>query len=59
MATRRAYVGTSGWTYDDWTGPFYPEDVQGADRLPFYAGKFDTVEVNAPKNAARFQEMLG
>jgi len=40
-------VGTSGWTYDDWSGPFYPQDVKGADRLGFYAGKFDTVEVNA------------
>jgi uncharacterized protein YecE (DUF72 family) len=47
MKKRRIYVGTSGWTYDDWTGPFYPEDVKGAKRLEFYAQKFDTVEVNA------------
>lgn len=47
MPPRRAYVGTSGWTYDDWTGPFYPPDVRGSDRLPFYARHFDTVEVNA------------
>jgi uncharacterized protein YecE (DUF72 family) len=43
----RIYVGTSGWTYDDWTGPFYPHDVKGAERLTFYAGRFPTVEVNA------------
>jgi uncharacterized protein YecE (DUF72 family) len=43
----RIYIGTSGWTYDDWTGPFYPHDVKGADRLTFYAGQFPTVEVNA------------
>jgi uncharacterized protein YecE (DUF72 family) len=41
------YVGTSGWTYDDWRGAFYPDDVKGAERLSFYATKFDTVEVNA------------
>lgn len=41
------HVGTSGWTYDDWTGPFYPEDVKGPGRLTFYARRFDTVEVNA------------
>ncbi len=47
MAGKHIHVGTSGWTYDDWSGPFYPEDVKGAERLEFYAGKFDTVEVNA------------
>ena len=47
MAKKQVYVGTSGWTYDDWSGPFYPEDVKGPDRLSFYARRFDTVEVNA------------
>ncbi len=41
------HIGTSGWTYDDWEGPFYPEGVRGPERLPFYATRFDTVEVNA------------
>ncbi len=41
------YVGTSGWTYKDWDGLFYPEGVRGSDRLSFYAEQFDTVEVNA------------
>jgi uncharacterized protein YecE (DUF72 family) len=40
-------VGTSGWTYDDWNGIFYPPGVRGADRLTYYAERFDTVEVNA------------
>ncbi|WP_117212873.1 DUF72 domain-containing protein [Allorhizocola rhizosphaerae] len=35
-------VGTSGWQYRDWRGPFYP----GAPSLSFYAGQFETVEVN-------------
>jgi uncharacterized protein YecE (DUF72 family) len=47
MAQPGIYVGTSGWTYDDWQGAFYPDDVKGAERLSFYATKFDTVEVNA------------
>ena len=47
MGRKRIYVGTSGWTYDDWTGAFYPEEVKGAERLSFYANQFDTVEVNA------------
>jgi uncharacterized protein YecE (DUF72 family) len=47
MPNNRIYIGTSGWTYGDWNGPFYPPDVKGADRLEFYAETFDTVEVNA------------
>lgn len=47
MTKRNICVGTSGWTYDDWSGAFYPGDVKGAERLGFYASKFDTVEVNA------------
>ena len=47
MAKKDIHVGTSGWTYDDWAGPFYPPEVKGAERLTYYAGQFDTVEVNA------------
>jgi uncharacterized protein YecE (DUF72 family) len=24
---RSVHVGTSGWQYDDWRGPFYPDDL--------------------------------
>jgi uncharacterized protein YecE (DUF72 family) len=58
MANKRIYVGTSGWTYDDWTGPFYPQDVKGAHRLEFYAEKFDTVEVNATFYRLPTQNMI-
>ncbi len=47
MSRRGLYVGTSGWTYDDWDGLFYPADVRGAERLSYYAESFNTVEVNA------------
>jgi uncharacterized protein YecE (DUF72 family) len=40
-------VGCSGWIYQDWTGPFYPPAVKGADRLAWYARTFDTAEINA------------
>jgi uncharacterized protein YecE (DUF72 family) len=43
----QTHVGTSGWIYPSWTGPFYPESVKGPARLDFYARRFDTVEVNA------------
>jgi uncharacterized protein YecE (DUF72 family) len=37
-------IGTSGWAYD-WTR-FYPASLSIADRLSFYAERFDTVELN-------------
>ncbi|MGQ9763084.1 MAG: DUF72 domain-containing protein [Thermogutta sp.] len=41
------WVGTSGWTYDDWHGVFYPPEVKGTARLDFYVTQFHAVEVNA------------
>jgi uncharacterized protein YecE (DUF72 family) len=41
------YVGTSGWTYSDWPGVFYPREVKAADRLSYYATQFDALEINA------------
>ncbi len=39
-------VGTSGWSYPHWRGPFYPPEVRPADFLPYYAQRFATVEIN-------------
>lgn len=40
-------VGTSGWSYKDWRGPFYPPETKASDLLAFYASRFDTTEINA------------
>ena len=40
-------VGTSGWSYASWRPGFYPHGTAPADFLSFYAGRFDTVELNA------------
>ena len=40
-------VGTQGWNYDAWVGPFYPEGTRPADYLTIYARGFDTVEVDS------------
>ena len=39
-------VGTSGYSYKEWKGSFYPEDLPAAGMLPFYAQRFQTVEIN-------------
>ncbi|MFM7718454.1 MAG: DUF72 domain-containing protein [Actinomycetota bacterium] len=39
-------IGTSGWQYDDWSGPFYPRGLPRARWLSFYAERFPAVELN-------------
>ncbi len=41
------HIGTSGWSYDDWRGPFYPPGTAQGDYLTTYAEQFDTVEVDS------------
>jgi uncharacterized protein YecE (DUF72 family) len=40
-------IGTSGWSYDDWVGPFYPPGTAQADYLACYCSRFDVVEVDS------------
>lgn len=39
-------VGTSGFSYSDWKGVFYPKDIDSEDMLIHYAEVFQTVEIN-------------
>jgi len=41
-----AYIGTSGWSYDQWQGILYPERTPSAKRLAYYVQRFTTVEAN-------------
>src|SRR3954468_5406701 len=42
----RLWIGTSGWTYDGWRGPFYPDGVPKKDWLRWYSTQFVTTEIN-------------
>lgn len=41
------HLGTSGWSYDDWIGPFYPAGTSAPRFLAVYAQQFNTVEIDA------------
>lgn len=43
----RAWIGTSGWSYDHWHGILYPHGLPAGERRDVYAAEFDTVELNA------------
>jgi uncharacterized protein YecE (DUF72 family) len=58
-------VGTSGYNYPEWKGSFYPPDLAAAKMLPFYAQRFNTVEINytfyrmpTPKLAANWASQV-
>jgi uncharacterized protein YecE (DUF72 family) len=40
-------IGTSGYSFEDWKGTFYPLDIKGGEMLEFYARHFKIVEINS------------
>lgn len=40
------YAGTSGYSYKEWKGSFYPEKLPAKDMLSYYATRLRTVEIN-------------
>jgi len=42
----KLYTGTSGYSYKEWKGAFYPEDLKNDAMLGFYAGRLPAVEIN-------------
>lgn len=40
------HIGTSGWHYAHWRGPFYPQDLADREMLPYYAQSFRAAEIN-------------
>jgi uncharacterized protein YecE (DUF72 family) len=40
------FVGTSGYSYKEWKGHFYPEDLPDSEMLAFYGRQFRSVEIN-------------
>jgi uncharacterized protein YecE (DUF72 family) len=41
-------IGTSGWHYASWWGPFFPADIRKKDALRYYSSQFRATELNAP-----------
>ncbi len=42
----KLHIGTSGWHYPHWRGPFYPKGMAARAFLGFYAERFGAVEIN-------------
>lgn len=46
MAAMKLHVGTSGFSYKEWKGSFYPEKLPAKEMLRYYGERFGTVEIN-------------
>src|SRR5919109_1269418 len=51
-------IGTQGWNYDAWVGPFFPEGTRPADFLALYSRAFNTVEVDSTFYATPSEKMV-
>ena len=40
------FSGTSGYSYKEWKGVFYPANIKAEEMLPFYAANLNAVEIN-------------
>jgi uncharacterized protein YecE (DUF72 family) len=52
------YLGTSGWSYEDWLGNFYPAGTSAGDFLSLYAQKHRTVEIDSTFYRAPSAQMV-
>ena len=44
---KRIYIGTQGWNYEGWEGPFYPRGTSKKEMLVLYSKVFNTVEIDS------------
>jgi uncharacterized protein YecE (DUF72 family) len=42
----KLHVGTSGYSYKEWKGNFYPEDLPAKEMLSYYSRRLPAVEIN-------------
>jgi uncharacterized protein YecE (DUF72 family) len=55
----KVWIGTSGYSYADWVGSFYPEGTPSRRMLPYYSGQFPLVELNFSFYRLPTASMLG
>lgn len=47
MTKGKIYIGTSGWSYRDWRGAYYPEAMKASEYLSHYSNDFHASEINS------------
>jgi uncharacterized protein YecE (DUF72 family) len=52
------HLGTQGWDYPAWVGPFYPAGTRPHDYLSLYGRAFDTVEIDSTYHATPAEHVV-
>lgn len=52
----KTFLGTSGWSYDEWVGPIYP--TKSTPKLKYYSSIFSTAEIDSTFYASPKPEMV-
>lgn len=52
------FIGTSGWSYDDWVGKFYSQELKRSEWITYLTQFFNTVELNMSFYRFPFKNML-
>ena len=62
----RVLIGTSGWHYGSWRGPFFPAGLPIKNKLQYYSSQFPTAELNGvfyrtptPESVRNWREQTG
>jgi len=42
----QVHTGTSGFSFDEWHGNFYPQELAADERLEYYSAQLSSVEIN-------------
>jgi uncharacterized protein YecE (DUF72 family) len=58
MSRSTIWLGTSGWSYKDWSGTIYPPGTPATRYIAHYAAQFNTVEIDATFYAAPSATMI-
>jgi uncharacterized protein YecE (DUF72 family) len=58
MSSAQILIGTSGYSFPDWVGPFYPPGTRSKDFLSHYVRHFGAVEVNSTHYGIPKPDML-
>ncbi|MGH8676338.1 MAG: DUF72 domain-containing protein [Burkholderiales bacterium] len=46
MGAPKLFAGASGYSFKEWKGAFYPEDIKPDAMLAYYVARLPTVEIN-------------
>ena len=51
-------IGCTGWSYQGWSGVFYPKNLKSSEWLKYHSQVFDITEINSTLSKTSTQETI-